>query len=54
MGCIDCERGEGKLTEVTFDSGDLLKDFICERCITRYVADPAVVEIDRVKLSGNG
>lgn len=54
MGCIDCESGEGKLTDVTFDRGDILTGFVCERWIIRYVADPAVVEIDRVRLSGVG
>lgn len=54
MGCIDCEQGDGKLTEVTFDIGDIPEDFICERCIIRYVEDSDVAEIDRVRLSVNG
>ena len=54
MGCIDCEKSNGKLTEVTFDSGHILEDIICERCIIHYVEDSDVDEIDRVRLTGNG
>ena len=49
--CTDCQSEDGKVTKVTYDSGDIYWASICEDCIIEYVMNLKVAEIDRVQLS---
>lgn len=49
--CTDCQSEDGKVTKVTYESGEIYWASVCENCIIEYVMNSNIAEIDRVRLS---
>ena len=45
MDCLRCLEGEGVLTKLTYQNGDVQTMFLCDSCVSYFEADDTVLRI---------